>query len=339
MKKLPDMEIQFGPIYEMMNGRVKTQMLLTSIELGIFDCLSSQKSREEIAAELKTHVANTGFLLDGLTAVGVLEKENGFYRNTMETEVALSRKSPAYVGEMLVMMNQMSAETVTGMTQRVRAGAPSGASDLGAEEIWVGFARSMANYQRGGIAQKMAGIVSKIDGFASFKKMLDLGGGPGLYCIAMVAEHPSMHGVIFDQPAVVKVSEEFIAEYRMQDRVAVMGGDYAVDPIGEGYDLIWASATLNFVRQDLSAMFEKIFEALAPGGVFMSLAEGVTHEHTRPAPFVLENLPFALMGQDQTFNKGEIAKAMYKAGFSTVESSTVMTPMLPMDLDIAKKEK
>lgn len=45
--------------------------------------------------------------------------------------------------------------------------------------------------------------------------------------------------------------------------------------IGEGYDLIWASSTLSFARQDLTAVLKKIYEALTPGGVFISMAEGV----------------------------------------------------------------
>lgn len=339
MKRLPDMDIGPGPIYKMINGRVTSQILLTAIELNIFDCLSSEKSCEEIADRLKTHRANTGLLLDGLTAAGLLEKKNGLYRNKAETEMALTRKSPAYVGEMLLMMNQMAAGTVASMTHLVQAGPPTGLPDLGSQEIWARYARSMANYQRGGSAQKMAKIVSKLDEFASFEKMLDLGGGHGLFGIAMVAEHPTMKGVIFDQPAVTKVAEEFIAEYRMQDRVTTMAGDYTKDPIGNGYDLVWTSATLNFVRQDLAAMFARIYEALAPGGAFISLAEGATHERTRPALFVLENLTYGLAGQDQLFNKGEIAAAMVDAGFSSVQSISVDTPMTPLELDIARKPK
>jgi hypothetical protein len=145
--------------------------------------------------------------------------------------------------------------------------------------------------------------------------------------------------VVFDQPAVVKVAEAFIAEYQMQERLSVMGGDYATDPLGEGYDLIWASAALNFVREDLSHMMVRIFNALKHGGVFISLADGATHERTRPPLYILENLTYALQGQDKMFDKGEIAKAMRGAGFSSLESFTVQTPMMPMEMDIARKDK
>jgi len=337
MKKLPDIDIQPGTVYDLMNGEIKTQMLLTAIELNLFDCLCSQKSSEEIAAQLKTHPANTGLLLDGLTTVGLLQKKGGRYRNTSAAETALSRSSQAYVGEMLMMTHRMSAETVARMTQLVQNGPPAKPSDIGREEIWAGYARIMANYQRGGIAQKMAGVVSRIKGFSSFRKMLDLGGGAGLFCIAMVAEHPFMKGIVFDRPTVVKVTEEFIAEYEMTDRVTTMGGDYLKDSIGEGYDLIWASATLNFIRNNLTRMVEKIYDALAPGGVFASLSDGVLDERTCPAVYILSNLAYALPEQDLMFNSGEVAEAMRSVGFSSVESTVVETPMMPMELDMAIK--
>jgi SAM-dependent methyltransferase len=254
-----------------------------------------------------------------------------------KTSFSFHSQSPAYVGRMFFMMDEMSSGMLADIGQRVRSGPPELPADFGNEAIWAAHARSMANYQRGGPAQKMAARVSQIDGFESFGKMLDLGGGPGLYCIAMVAEHPHMHGVIFDRPAVVKVAEEFIAEYGMADRVTTMGGDYIIDPIGEGYDLIWASATLNFVRPGLTAMIEKIHRALKPGGYFVSLSDGATHERTRPAAYVLSGMAWFLSGLDWMFDSGEVAEAMQRVGFASVESTIVETPMMPLELDIARK--
>lgn len=84
-------------------------------------------------------------------------------------------------------------------------------------------AASIANYQRAVWAQKAVEIVSGLPEFPLFRTMLDLGGGPGLVGIAIVSAHPSMKGVIFDRPAVVKVAETFIKEYEIEDRIEVMG--------------------------------------------------------------------------------------------------------------------
>lgn len=116
----------------------------------------------------------------------------------------------------------------------------------------------------------------------------------------------------------------------------VMSGDYTCDPFGEGYDLILASATLNFVK-DPDSFLTKIFDALNPGGVFVTLSDGLTHERTKPDLMVTGWLSMMLTGQDMDFDQGFIADSMQRAGFMSVRSHIPETPMGPMDLDIGKK--
>ncbi len=123
----------------------------------------------------------------------------------------------------------------------------------------------------------------------------------------------------------------------MEDRMEVMGGDYTCDSIGEEYDLIWASATLNFAKYDLDTPVKKIYDALNPGGVFVSLSDGLTCERTQPENYVLSTLSSALIGQDMGIDQGVIADAMLRVGFKSTRSRTIDTPMMPMDLDIARK--
>jgi len=174
--------------------------------------------------------------------------------------------------------------------------------------------------------------------FTSFKKMLDLGCGPGLVGIAIVASHPSMKGVIFDRPAIIKVAETFIKEYEMEERMDVLAGNYNGDSIGEGYDLIWTSNTLNFARHDLDSLIKKIYDALNPGGVFISFCEGLTHERTKPGFVVTSMMSLALMGQDMCFDQGEIADSLHRAGFKSVRSRTLDAPWGTADLDIGRKQ-
>ena len=167
--------------------------------------------------------------------------------------------------------------------------------------------------------------------------MLDLAGGPGLVGIAIVSAHPSMKGIIFELPAVAKIAESYIKEYGMEDRIEILAGDYNQDPIGEGYDLVWASNALTFAKDDMNSLTKKIYDALNPGGVFLVLHEGLTHERTKPDIMVLPMLSLALMGQDICFDQGEIADSMLRVGFKSVRSRTLDTDWGPMDLDIGRK--
>lgn len=226
MKKLPEVNVSFEELYRMLLGPIKSKLLLTGIELKIFNHLPESKSAEVVAEAIGTHPENTRLFLDG---------------------------------------------------------------------------------------------------------------GPGLVGMTIVASHPSMKGVIFDKPAIVKVANTFIKECEIEDRMGVLAGDYNYDSIGEEYDLIWASNALNFGKDNMDSLVKKIYDALNPGGVFMVLHEGLTHERTKPDTHVLCMLFIALMGQDMCFDQGFIADSMLRVGFKSVRSCTLDTNWGPMDLDIARK--
>ena len=339
MNKFPEINVSFNELYRILSGPIQSKLLLTGIELKVFNHLSEPRSSDDVAKALETHPENTRLFLDGLSASNLVVKNKGLYQNTTVTQASLVEESPTFIGKMFTLMSHMQDDAIADLPKLAKEGPPlpSKETDMGSEEIWVRYAASMANYQRAGSAQQAVEIVSGLPEFQSFGEMLDLGGGPGLIGIAIVAAHPTMKGVIFDKPSVVNVAERFIKEYEMEDRMAVMGGDYTSDSIGDGYDLIWASATLNFARHDLDTPIKKIYDALNPDGVFVSLSDGLTCERTKPENYVLSTLPSTLMGQDMGIDQGVIADSMLHVGFKSIRSRTIDTSMMPMDLDIGRK--
>ncbi|MDY6851998.1 MAG: methyltransferase, partial [Thermodesulfobacteriota bacterium] len=155
--------------------------------------------------------------------------------------------------------------------------------------------------------------------------------------LAVAAEHPSMKGVLFDRPPVAEVAEGLFKKFGLEDRMTAVGGDYFIDSIGDGYDLVLAIATLNFTRHDIDPVMTKIHDALNPGGVFISFHDGLTHERTKPEVMVLPGLATSLRGMDMGLDQGFLAEAMLRAGFKSVRSRTVDTGFGPMDLDIGRK--
>ena len=338
MKKLPEVNESFEELYRMLIAPIRSKLLLTGIELKVFDQLSEPKSADAVAKALSTHPVNTRLFLDGLTASDLVVKQDGLYQNTPVAQAFLVENTTTFLGPILTITAQ-TFFAINDLPKLVKEGPPppSPEADMGSEQIWAQFASAMANAERAGIARQAPEIVSGLPEFPSFKKMLDLGGGPGLIGIAIVAAHPSMKGVIFDKPAVVKVAETAIKEYEMEDRMEVLGGDFNHDPIGEGYDLIWASSALSLAKDDMDSLTKKIYDALNPGGVFLVLHEGLTYERTKPDAMVLSMMPLALTGQDMRFDQGFIANSMLRVGFKSVRSRTLDTDWGPMDLDIGRK--
>ena len=56
--------------------------------------------------------------------------------------------------------------------------------------------------------------------------MIDVGGGHGTLLAALLTAHPSITGVLFDQPAVVENAERVFADAGVSSRATVVGGDF-----------------------------------------------------------------------------------------------------------------
>ena len=327
----------------MLLGPIKSKLLLTGIELGVFNHLSEPRSAEAVAEAIGGHPDNTEAFLDALTACDVLLKTEGLYRNAPDSQSFLVGGSPTYLGQFFLLTN--SWLMLDDLAKQVKEGPLPEPKDMGSggeisDEMQARVSADFANVERAGMAQQTAEIVSALPEFASMKKMLDLGGGPGLNGIAIVAAHPTMTGVIFDRPPLAKAAETFIEEYEMEDRMEFMGGSYMMDSIGEGYDLIWASGTLTYAKFQIDSVMKKIYDALNPGGVFICFDYGLTHERTKPETHVLTWLSTMLSSQGavaEMFDQGFIADSMLRVGFKSVRSRTVDTDLGPMDLDIGRK--
>ena len=325
-------------LYRMLYAPVKTKLLTAGIDLKVFNHLSKPIAAEEVAEAIGCHPMSTMLFLNGLAACDLIEKHNGMYQNAPVAKAFLVEGSQTYLDGGFASQARINDAILNDLSRLIRTGPVLHHEDDNADpKKWSQAAYWIANEERAGMAQQMSRLASQLPEFLSFRKMLDLGGGPGIFCIAMVAEHPTMTGVIFDRKPVVEVAERFIIEYGMEERIEVLAGDYNFDAIGGNYDFIWTSATLNFAKENLDSVIKKIYGALNPGGVFMNLSEGLTDEGTKPDFHVLWSVGWAMTGPVTAFDQGRISESMLKAGFRSVRSQTLSTAFGPMDLDIARK--
>jgi len=321
----------------MLIAPIRSKLLLTGIELKVFNVLSEPKPSKDVAKAIGTHPRNTRVFLDSLVAIDLLQKKDGLYRNSPIAQVLLVENSPTYLGRLFTFMKP-DDQFLQNLPKLVKEGPlPSPEKHSFSEEELVKGVELMADVERVGYAQEGVNILLELPEFPSFRKMLDLGGGPGLIGMAIVDAHPKMKGVIFDLPPVVKETKKFIKEYEVEERMEVLGGDFNRDSIGEGYDLVWASGVLQFAV-DIDSVVKKVYDALNPSGVFVSVYPfGQTHERTKPESIVLSLLSMALMGQEVRVDHGCVADSMLRVGFKSVRSRNIDTFMGPMELDIGRK--
>ncbi|KIX13725.1 methyltransferase [Dethiosulfatarculus sandiegensis] len=327
----------FKRLYRMHQGYFYSNLLHTALELGVFKHLKNYASPFDAAQKLNTHPANTSRFFNGLAAIGLLKKKKALYKNSPLSQTYLDQDSEFYIGDYLLYHAEWNTPLFDNFKAILQNGPPAREAKADDPELWALGATAIAQFQKACTGPALARIISGLDEFHSFGRMLDLAGGPGINALEIIKAHPSLKGVLFDRPAVIEVAQKYIKQYQLGSRLSVIPGNFQADSFGQGYDLILASACLNFVRQDLTKMIKRIHQSLNPGGVFVSIHDGLTHEGTRPASFALSWMPVAMMWQELSLEKGLIAQAMVKAGFKTVVSEQISFGIGEMAMDIGRK--
>lgn len=249
-----------------------------ALDLGLFEALADgDLSAVELADRLDADSDGLRVLLEFLSAQGYVAEDGGAYRNTATTATWLTTDSETNMGPWLTFWKELvfpfwdaNLETV------VRTGEPT-------QTIYEWFDEEPSRWdvaQEGFraaasiIADEVAGKVTMPDSPVADGssrddpiRLLDVGGGHGLYAVELCRRHPHLSATVFDVPPALDAARAEIADADLDDRIDVRGGDYWTDDMGDGYDLALA---FNVVHAHDAAenvhLFERVADALAPGG-------------------------------------------------------------------------
>ena len=338
MKKLPEIKNSCADIYNLVKVNVQSNLLVSAIRWKIFDYLVESVSARTVAEKFQFHPRNTELFLNALAGMDLIQKNNGMFSNSEKSAEFLVSSKSGYLGSFFLHVHQWHEQFGSNLETLIEKGPPDKMdTNMADDSIWAESARLAAPYHYCGPMQYITRVISSLPEFPRMKKMLDMGGGSGIYTISIVSAHPDMKGVVFEQPSVAAVTREFVRKYEIEDRVAVIEGDYITDSIGDSYDLIYASATLNFFKNQFDELFRKIYDALNPGGIFITHQDGIKDERTRPVYHVSEFLSAELQGADLAIAQGMIADSMLQNSFKSVRSFTQQSDFGDMDIDIGRK--
>jgi hypothetical protein len=128
----PDAIMQLGSAFW------ASKTLLSAVELGLFSELASSGplDAEALRKRLDLHPRSARDFFDALVALGMLERENGAYRNTPETDLFLDRSKPSYVGGLLEMLNARLFGFWNSLTEGLRTGEPQNEAKTGGANLF-----------------------------------------------------------------------------------------------------------------------------------------------------------------------------------------------------------
>jgi predicted methyltransferase len=138
--------------------------------------------------------------------------------------------------------------------------------------------------------------------------------------MAFLKNFPRLTATIFDLEKVADMARTRILNEGFSDRITVVSGDYGVDELPEGYDLVLLSAVIHSNSREANrALYRRIFKALEPGGAVLirdHIMDSLRTSPTNGAVFAVNMLAATIDGDTYTFD--EMRQDLQHAGFSDV---------------------
>jgi hypothetical protein len=257
-------------------------LLVTAWELGLFEHTVTPKTHQEIAQQMSSHEIMTDLFCEALTEIGLLTKSGDKYVNSSLTSNHLV-KSASLGQAKTVGRLKKDAERWAQLSTIIKDGPIESKEPMVFSPEMIHL---MAEGCETGSVFKVMEVVKKHVDIQRWRRMLDLGGGHGLYAIAFAALNPDLEAFVFDQPHVTPVTSQYIKAYNAQ-RVHLISGDYNKDSIGDGYDAIFSS----FNGTGSDPKFISIFaNALNPNGDLIIRRPKEPFHHHNPVQHLNWNL-------------------------------------------------
>jgi precorrin-6B methylase 2 len=293
-------------------------ILAAAVDLDVFNLIVSGASRAEaIAGRAGSDPRATTVLLDALAVLGLLEKSGGAYGLPAAVRDALTDGASASA----LGMARHQANCLRRWAELpwvVKSGRPpQRRPSLGGPDAdQASFIQAMDDVS----APVAAGLIAKLEGIR-FHALLDIGGASGTWTIAWLQAGPGTRAILFDLAPVIPMARARLRREGMEERVALVAGDYNAGELPAGADLAWVSAIVhqNSPQQNRS-LYARVFTALAPGGTV--LIRDMVMEPSRVEPvagalFAVNMLVGTEGGGTYTFD--EMRADLESAGFMKVE--------------------
>jgi predicted O-methyltransferase YrrM len=330
------------PIFEHFRGSYGTELLTAALtHFGVFAHLAAgPMPAQQLAAEIGVAERPSVVLFTALKAMQLLETDGaGRLALSAISREHLTPGGRFYVGDYVGLA--ADSPGVVAMVERLRLNKP-----FGSESPQTDSAASNANqansggtafiYRDGtpsameaedsarrltlalaGRAKNVAPALAKAVDAAGCQKLLDIGGGTGIYSIALVQKNPQLRAVVFDRPDVLKVAAEFVAEYGVHGRVDLVASDMFVDPLPTAVDLVLLSNILHdWDLPECRTLVARSAAALRRGGRLLIHDVFLNDALDGPLPIALYSAALFTLTEGRAYSAAEYRALMVDAGLS-----------------------
>lgn len=313
-------------VMQIMNGpAVVAQTIRASVRLHLWEALESGKSTvEELANHLKAHPRGVKTLLDALTAIGLLIRDDSAYRPAPLAQKYFFPSSPDYLGDYIhIAANPMIWQALFDLDRAVRAGEAQ--IDHHAETpdhpFWKEFAlgsRSMARFSARMIVQHLMSWGSKRSSF----DILDVAAGSGMYGFTFLESFPRARLWSLDWPGTLERTRKNAEALGLENRVHWIPGDAFKVSLTRTWDLIIVSNFIHhFSPEKVKALFVRLRSHLADDGLlvvndFFALSDKPNED---PGPYLFGIVMLVWTKGGRIYSLDEGIQLLESSGFRVID--------------------
>jgi hypothetical protein len=305
----------------LVNGYQVTQAIHVAATLGIADLLrDGPRSSDELAAATESHARSLHRVLRALASVGVLHEGGDGRFALTEVGECLRSDAAAPVGGWAAYVGRPAHFRAWGaLLHAVRTGESAFRSVHGAD-VWeyrarhpedgAIFDRAMTDTSRRANRQ----LIEAYD-FGRFERIVDVGGGHGALLAGVLAAHPAVRGVLFDQPHVVADAGGVLEAAGVSDRCEVVAGSFfdAVPPGGDAYVL--KAIVHDWEDDEALRILRNVRAAIADDGTVLVVERELGPPNADPDAKLSDlNMMVGPGGRERT--RDEFAALLEDAGFA-----------------------
>ncbi len=323
------------PVVSSYWGMAVSRLLISGTRLGVFDALKNgEQGAEEIARRIGCDAAATNALLAGLNGFGYLKRRKGLYSLTRSSAKWLVRDSQSSMVEAMLFMADIW-DALAGMETAVKSGrAPDFHELRKPPEFWSRYLRGLAIF-----AKFVADEITKKARLTSPpSRLLDVGGGHGVYSAAFCKKYPALKAEVLDLAPACDQGRKITAELGYSDRVSFREGDFKTADWGKGFQLVLLFNIIHTVPPDQAKkIIAKAFSALEPGGSVVILdSEHPGGENNLSATAGFNELFFFLINGTSVYPEDWIRDWVAAAGFKNWKRKRLLR--MPMTLFASAKK-
>jgi len=287
-------------------GFMASKVLFSAIEFGLFTELARGPLEiEEIQRRFGLHPRGARDFLDALVALGMLERQRNIYCNTPDTDCYLDRAKPTYIGSLFQMWDARVYRFAGSLSEGLKTGKPQNEIKAGEDlfaaiyenpEILRNFLSAMTGHS---VPSALA--IAKQFPWAKYKTFADIGTAQGCLAVQVALANPHLVGVGFDLPAVGPFFQEYVASFKLQERLTFHAGNFFKEPLPRADVLVMGMILHDWSLVEKRALLKKAYDALSDGGALIVYEHLIDDDRRKNLPGLLVSL-FMLLETQEGFD-------------------------------------